>query len=74
VLIAAIGTSCAITGKFLRLIYAPFLKIWRIFCDFSACLFEISESNIIIISSFNNLLSAIVLFVSRCSLIEEIKE
>ena len=73
-LTAAIKTPYTITKKLLRLTYAPSPKVYRIFYDFSAYLLEISESNIIIISPFGNLLAAIVLFISRYSLIEEIKE
>ena len=73
-LIAAIRTLYAIIKKFLRLICAPSPKVCRIFCDFSVCLLEISESNVILISPLGNLLAAIALPVSRCSLTEEIKE
>ncbi len=44
------------------------------FCDFSVCFLEIFESNVIIISPFDNFLVAIVLPISRCLLIEEVKE
>ncbi len=73
-LTAAIGTPCIIIEKFLRLIYAPSSKIYKIFYDFSVCLLEISESNVIIISPLGNLLVAIVLSISRYSLMEEVKE
>ncbi len=73
-LTAAIGTPCAIIKKFLRLICVSSSKIYKMFCDFSVYLLEISESNIIIISSLGNLLAAIILFISRYSLMEEIKE
>ncbi len=72
-LTAVIETPCVIIGKFLRLIYAP-SKVCRIFCDFSVYLLEISELNVIIIFSLGNLLVAIVLSVSRCSLTEEVKK
>ncbi len=73
-LTAAIGTSYIIIKKFLRLICAPSPKIYRIFYDFSVYLLEISELNVIIIFPLDNFLAAIVLFISRCSLIKEIKE
>ncbi len=71
----AIKTPCAIIRKFLRLIYVPSSKVYRMFCDFFVCFFlEISESNIIIIFPLDNLLAAIVLSISRYSLMEEIKK
>ena len=73
-LTAAIRTPCIIIGKFLRLTCAPSPKIYRMFCDFSVCFLEIFESNVIIISPFDNFLVAIVLPISRCLLIEEVKE
>ncbi len=73
-LTAAIKTSYIIIKKFWRLIYASSPNIYRIFYNFSVYLLEISESNIIIIFSLDNLLAAIVLFISRYSLIEEIKK
>ncbi len=73
-LTAAIKTPCTIIKKFLRLIYALSPKVYRIFCDFSAYLLEISESNVIIIFPLNNFLVAIVLSISRYSLTEKIKK
>ncbi len=73
-LIIAIGTPYIIIRKFLRLICAPSSKVCKIFCDFSVCLLEIFKSNVIIIFSLGNLLAAIVLLISRYSLMEEIKE
>ncbi len=73
-LTASIGTPCIIIRKLLRLIYAPSPKVCRIFYDFSVYLLEISESNVIIISPLDNFLAAIALPISRCSLIEEVKE
>ncbi len=73
-LTAAIGTPCAIIRKFLRLIYAPSPKVYKIFYNFSVYFLEIFESNIIIISPLGNFLVAIVLSISRYSLIEEVKE
>jgi len=74
VLIVAIKTSCTIIGKLLRLIYTPSPKVYKIFCNFSIYLLEISESNIIIIFPLGNLLAAIALSISRYSLIEEVKK
>ena len=73
-LTAAIGTPYTIIRKLLRLTCAPSPKVYKIFCDFSVYLLEISELNVIIIFSLGNLLVAIVLSVSRCSLTEEVKK
>jgi len=73
-LTAAIGTLCIIIRKFLRLICAPSSKVCRMFYDFPVYLLEISESNVIIIFPLNNLLVAIILSISRYSLMEEVKE
>ncbi len=73
-LTAAIRTPYVIIEKFLRLIYAPSPKIYKIFYDFFVYLLEISESNIIIISPLDNLPVTIILSISRYSLMEEIKE
>ncbi len=73
-LTAAIKTLYAIIGKFLRLICAPSLKVYRIFYDFFVYFLEISESNVIIISPLNNFLAAIVLFISKYSLTKKIKK
>ncbi len=72
-LTTAIGTPCVIK-KFLRLIYASSPKVYRIFCDFSVCFLEIFELNIIIIFPVGNFLAAIILSISRCLLMEEIKK
>ncbi len=73
-LITAIRTPYTIIKKFLRLIYAPSSKVYKIFYDFSVYLLVISELNIIIIFPLGNLLAAIALPISRYSLIEEIKK
>ena len=73
-LIAAIRTPYIIIKKFLCLIYASSSKVYRIFYDFFVYLLEIFKSNVIIISPLGNFLAAIVLSISRYSLIEEIKE
>ena len=73
-LTAAIETPYIIIKKLLRLIYAPSPKIYKIFYNFSVYLLEISELNIIIIFPLGNLLAAIILSISRYSLMEEIKK
>ena len=73
-LIAAIRTPCIIIKKILYLICAPSSKIYRKFYDFFVYLLEIFELNIIIIFPLGNLLAAIILSISRYSLIEKIKK
>ena len=73
-LTAAIRTPYTTTRKLLHLIYTPSSTIYRIFYDFFVYLLKISESNIIIISPLGNLLAAIILPISRYSLMEEVKE
>ncbi len=73
-LIAAIRIPCAIIKKNLYLIYAPSPKVYKIFYNFFVYFLEISESNIIIIFPLGNLFVAIILSISRYSLIEKIKK